>query len=66
MIPQYGDTLLAGEIAKAMPSLIPRHGDQLLAEAIAEAKAHGTEVVINVKNGYGTQSTTTAIYFISH
>ena len=49
MIPQYGDTLLAGEIAKAMPSLIPRHGDQLLAEAIAEAKAHGTEVVINVK-----------------
>ena len=49
MIPQYGDTLLAGEIAKALPSLVPRHGDQLLAEAIAEAKAHGTEVVINVK-----------------
>ncbi len=49
MIPQYGDTLLAGEIAKALPSLVPRHGDQLLAESIAEAKAHGTEVVINVK-----------------
>ena len=49
MIPQYGDTVLAGQIAKALPFLIPRHGDQLLAEAIAEAKAYGTEVVINVK-----------------
>ncbi|HIA80038.1 MAG TPA: CHASE2 domain-containing protein, partial [Candidatus Marinimicrobia bacterium] len=49
MIPQYGDTVLAGQIAKALPFLVSRHGDQLLAEAIAEAKAHGTEVVINVK-----------------
>jgi len=49
MIPQYGDTLLSEEIVKALPYLIPRHGDQLMAESIAEAKAHGTEVVINVK-----------------
>ncbi|HJM70272.1 MAG TPA: adenylate/guanylate cyclase domain-containing protein, partial [Candidatus Marinimicrobia bacterium] len=49
MIPQYGDTVLAGEINKALPYMVPRHGDQLLAESIAEARAHGTEVVINVK-----------------
>lgn len=49
LIPQYGDTLLAKEINRALPYMIPRHGDQLLAEAIAEARAHGTEVVINVK-----------------
>ena len=49
LIPQYGDTLLAGEIDKALPYMVPRHGDQLLAESITEARAHGTEVVINVK-----------------
>ena len=49
LIPQYGDTLLAREIDKALPYMVPRHGDQLLAESIAEARAHGTEVVINVK-----------------
>ena len=49
LIPQYGDTLLAGEIDKALPYMVPRHGDQLLAESIVEARAHGTEVVINVK-----------------
>lgn len=49
IIPQFGDTTLAKDIYKALPYLIPRHGDQLLAESIAEAKAHGTEVVINVK-----------------
>lgn len=49
MIPQSGDTTLADEIASALPYLIPKHGDKLLAEAIVEAKAHGTEVVINVK-----------------
>jgi len=41
--------LLAGEIDKALPYMVPRHGDQLLAESITEARAHGTEVVINVK-----------------
>ena len=49
LIPQYGDTLLAGEIYKALPYMVPRHGDQLIAESIAEAKAYDTEVVINVK-----------------
>ncbi len=49
MIPQYGDTVLADEINKALPYMVPRHGDLLLAESIAEAQAHGTEVVINVK-----------------
>ncbi len=49
LIPQYGDTLLAKEIDKALPYMVPRHGDQLLAESISEARAHGTEVVINVK-----------------
>jgi len=49
LIPQNGDSTFVDEIEKALPYLVPRHGDKLLAESIAEAKAHGTEVVINVK-----------------